>query len=170
MKITVAQLRDLLHQYGREEISMSRFVELLNEGPFRELRKANELIRSFYSVAQRHGTNTCWEALQAQTGTVLGEQHHILYPDQCHQGNVSLSSITAWVSVNERLPSVMEDVLCMDEHGNCSVCYFCQAENQWYLGTPFFAYYDFTITHWMPLPELPTANISSTSDTITPSH
>jgi hypothetical protein len=31
MKITVTKLRRLLHQYDKEEISISRFAELLNE-------------------------------------------------------------------------------------------------------------------------------------------
>jgi hypothetical protein len=82
MKVTVSRLRDLLHEYFSDEISMSRFAELLNERPMQELTKANELLRSVHAVVQRKGADTNWEALEGQLSALLQEQHRILYPEQ----------------------------------------------------------------------------------------
>jgi len=53
---------------------MKTAEELLNE--------ANELIRSFSSVAEREGTSTNWKALQGQIKTMLEEQHLHIYGSQ----------------------------------------------------------------------------------------
>jgi hypothetical protein len=79
MKITTTFLRDVLNQYDKEEISISRFAELLNEQYLQDIKRANELLRSVHSIAERKGADTNWEGLQTQVDTILKEQHLILY-------------------------------------------------------------------------------------------
>jgi hypothetical protein len=56
-------------------------VELLFQRQESErLKEANEVLRSCYSVAERHGVSTNWEPLIARIKKVLADQHKVMYP------------------------------------------------------------------------------------------
>jgi len=64
-----------------------------------------------------------------------------------------------WVSVNEKLPKERERIIAV--HGSCYIliCSFFNKSFWTYNGGKDDCYYGITgITHWMPLPELPTAS------------
>lgn len=42
--------------------------------------KANEMLRSAYSIADREGNDTNWKAFKNKLKWVLDEQHRYLYP------------------------------------------------------------------------------------------
>ena len=45
------------------------------------LRRANENLRSAYSIAERQGERANWDAFATQLHNTLLEQHRVLYPD-----------------------------------------------------------------------------------------
>lgn len=44
------------------------------------LIEANTIIRSFYSIIERHGNNTNWEIFAHRVEEILEEQHEYLFP------------------------------------------------------------------------------------------
>ena len=44
------------------------------------LIEANGIIRSFYSIAQRKGSITNWEAFENRVSQILKEQHEYMFP------------------------------------------------------------------------------------------
>ena len=74
--------------------------------------------------------------------------------------NALLKSIPRWISVEERLPEIKEPVLAMvhwDDFGDTMMCYGCRYKTRWYLWNCVEGELlkNFTVTHWMPLPEPP---------------
>ena len=71
--------------------------------------------------------------------------------DYCRGWNDAVDAIPRWISVEERLPEHMDDVLtwvrglveigCYDENDECWELYTCVGDG--------------SVTHWMPLPEPP---------------
>lgn len=57
-----------------------------------------------------------------------------------------------WISVEERLPEELEDVLVLSRNGSCTWAEVAHLmRNQWWrVGIPMI-----NVTHWMPLPEAP---------------
>jgi predicted transcriptional regulator len=46
------------------------------------LKRANELLRTANSIAEREGKDTYWEGFQKQLKIALKEQHEYFYPTQ----------------------------------------------------------------------------------------
>lgn len=46
-----------------------------------EVKESNQLLRSAYSIAERDGIGTNWEAFRNQVSIVLERQHKMIYPE-----------------------------------------------------------------------------------------
>ena len=46
----------------------------------KELKEANDIIRSFHAIIERKGMNTNWDGVKMQVDKILLKQHEILYP------------------------------------------------------------------------------------------
>lgn len=69
----IDEIRTWVNQLQAEEITIGKFVELLNEKALN--KEANDALRSCYSIAQRKGADTNWEAIEKVLKSILDEQH-----------------------------------------------------------------------------------------------
>ena len=60
---------------------------------------------------------------------------------------------TEWISVKDRLPEIMCDVLSYEFRGDISIAYLC--EKEWRCLESGDVMDGSCVTHWMPLPEPP---------------
>ena len=63
--------------------------------------------------------------------------------------NAGYRKQSEWISVEDRLPTTYQDVLCYDGHNYCVD--FIRLDGTWCDAE----LHHFEITHWMPLPEAP---------------
>ena len=86
-----------------------------------------------------------------------GTQHREFIADLMIANGVTVQE---WISVTERLPEEGDYVLCVlkgfNYGGKIQVCKFCPADK--FKDKPYFEHFRNgfpSVTHWMPLPELP---------------
>ena len=65
-----------------------------------------------------------------------------------------------WISVKDRLPDNADSVIaCMKDNKTGDVyvgeAYYSIYSKEWMLGDIQASFYNYTITHWMPMPKLP---------------
>ena len=75
------------------------------------------------------------------------------YSNATHYLNKRISSIKPkinWISVNDKLPKLFENVLTYDGGGKIIINWLEELED----GIGYFAYGGKTVTHWMPLPSI----------------
>lgn len=75
------------------------------------------------------------------------------YSNATHYLNKRISSIKPkinWISVNDKLPKLFENVLTYDGDGKILINWLEEIED----GISYFAYGGKTVTHWMSLPNI----------------
>lgn len=76
----IDEIRTWVNQLQAEEITIGKFIELLNEKALN--KEANDALRSCYSIVQRKGADTNWEAIEKVLKSILHEQHKAISDPQ----------------------------------------------------------------------------------------
>ncbi len=63
-----------------DQVQHNAFKNLSKEELMSALKEANEMCRSAYSIAERQGKETNWDAFSAKLSKQLDVQHKIIYP------------------------------------------------------------------------------------------
>lgn len=140
-----------------------------------DLREANKLLRSCYSVAERDGTDTNWPGLLKALRELLNRHHELrLWYEEANSEAYSSAQEIAdlrdelerrrWVSVDDRLPKPTVQAggkkivpVIMSVNGFVGEGLYCEnCKHQWTLDGV-----EVNPTHWMPLPTAPDKNTSA---------
>ena len=100
-----------------------------------------------------------------KTFTIADKINFCVYCNDMHKGNCAVGkgknhpALTQpqWISVKERLPEDISDVLILSKEKKSCVGYYRSSDNDWNMYNPCCSFHMelHGVTHWMPLPKPP---------------